>query len=59
MFGSRTSNPGNGVAASHAYALTSYSAATGKFTLYNPWGSTIDLTWDQIRTSFNGYWQSA
>jgi hypothetical protein len=56
VLGSKQTNPGNGVIESHGYALIGYSAATGKFTLYNPWGSTISLTWAQIQQSFNGFW---
>jgi hypothetical protein len=59
VLGSKESNPGNGVVDGHGYALVGYNAATRKFTLYNPWGSTIDLTWAQIQASFNGFWQSA
>jgi hypothetical protein len=35
----------------HAYNVISYSSSTGKFTLYNPWGSDqpSQLTWNQIR----------
>jgi hypothetical protein len=51
-------NPGNGVIAGHGYSLIGYNATTGQFTLYNPWGSTISLTWSQIQQSFNGFWQA-
>jgi hypothetical protein len=56
VLSSNQTSPGNGVIASHGYALIGYNAATGKFTLYNPWGSTISLTWGQIQQSFNGFW---
>ena len=56
VLASKATNPGNGVIESHGYALIGYTAATGKFTLYNPWGSTISLTWAQIQQSFNGFW---
>jgi hypothetical protein len=56
VLGSRQTNPGNGVIAGHGYSLIGYNAATGQFTLYNPWGSTIGLTWTQIQQSFNGFW---
>jgi hypothetical protein len=49
---------GNGVIDSHGYSLVGYNAATGRFTLYNPWGSTITLTLAQIRQSFLGFWQA-
>jgi hypothetical protein len=58
VLGSKTTNPGNGVIANHGYSLVGYSAATGKFALYNPWGSTVSLTWTQIQQSFNGFWQA-
>ncbi len=56
VLASNQTNPGNGVIASHGYALIGYNASTGKFTLYNPWGSTISLTWTQIEQSFYGFW---
>jgi hypothetical protein len=58
VLGSLITAPGNGVVANHGYGLVGYTAATGKFTLFNPQGGTIDLTWDQIRASFYGFWQS-
>jgi hypothetical protein len=56
VLNSRTSAPGNGVAANHTYGVTSYNAATQMFTLYNPQGSNIQLNWTQITQSFLGYW---
>jgi hypothetical protein len=50
-------SPAPGITAFHAYALLGYDAGTQKFTLYNPQGSTVQLTWDQIVQSFDGYWQ--
>jgi hypothetical protein len=46
-------NPGNGMVGPHAYMVTSYNAATDRFQLYNPWGSTHPgpLTYAQLRTS--------
>lgn len=58
VLASKPGNPGNNLVASHGYALIAYNATTGRFTLYNPWGSTIELTWQQIQQSFNGYWQA-
>jgi predicted small integral membrane protein len=58
VLGSRLTNPGNGVIAGHGYSLIGYNGTTGQFTLYNPWGSTINLTWSQIQQSFNGFWQA-
>lgn len=57
VLGSKQSNAGNGVVSSHAYALVGWNGTTRKFALYNPWGSTLELTWAQIIQSFNGYWQ--
>jgi hypothetical protein len=51
--------PGNGVVGSHAYALTGYDPSDRTFTVYNPWGSSLRLTWNQIQTSFYGIWQSS
>jgi hypothetical protein len=50
-------SPGNGVVANHAYAVLGFNAATQTFSLYNPQGSSIQLTWTQIVQSFSGYWQ--
>jgi hypothetical protein len=35
----------------HAYNVLSYNASSGKFTLYNPWGSNqpSQLTWNQLQ----------
>lgn len=50
-------SPGNGLYGSHAYAVIGYDAATGKFTLYNPWGSNQPgpLTWAQLQQSCSSY----
>ena len=41
----------------HAYAVTSYTAATGKFHLHNPWGhSHLDLTWAQLQSTASSGW---
>jgi hypothetical protein len=49
-------SPGTaGVVGSHAYAVVGYSAATGRFTLFNPWGihyGTLSLTWSQLVAGF-------
>jgi hypothetical protein len=50
--------PGNGVVASHAYVLTGYNSTDRTFTVYNPWGSSLRLSWNQIQASFYGIWQS-
>jgi hypothetical protein len=44
-----------GVVGSHAYAVVGYSAVTGRFTLFNPWGihyGTLSLTWSQLVAGF-------
>jgi hypothetical protein len=51
------SSPPAGIVPSHAYAVTAYDATTQKFTLINPQGGSIQLTWTQITQSFSGYWQ--
>jgi hypothetical protein len=58
VLSSRTTGSGNGVIDSHGYTLLGYNATTGRFSLYNPWGSTIDLTWGQIQQSFLGFWKA-
>jgi hypothetical protein len=47
-----------GLYGGHAYAVTSYNASNGTFTLYNPWGSnqpTQPLTWAQLQTVCAGF----
>jgi hypothetical protein len=48
-----------GLHANHAYNVLSYNSGTGKFTLYNPWGSSQpkQLTWSQL--SANASWFAA
>ncbi len=48
-----------GLYANHAYNVLSYNSTTGRFTLYNPWGSNQpkQLTWTQLAT--NAGWFSA
>jgi hypothetical protein len=43
------------VVPNHIYAVTGYNATTQTFTLYNPWGSTIQLTWSQIAANFDDF----
>lgn len=41
----------------HAYAVTSYDAATDRFHLHNPWGhSHLDLTWAQLQGTASTGW---
>ncbi|MDX2241159.1 MAG: C2 family cysteine protease [Leptolyngbyaceae cyanobacterium bins.302] len=45
------SGGGFGVVNSHAYTITSYNSATGRFHLHNPWGDThADVTFAQLRS---------
>jgi hypothetical protein len=46
---------GNNLVANHAYGLVGYDATTQLFTLYNPWGFTQKLTWQQIQDNFSGW----
>lgn len=39
----------------HVYAVMGYSSSTGQFTLYNPWGSSLNLTWSQIEAGFRAW----
>ncbi len=43
------------VAAHHVYALVDYSPTTQKFTLYNPWGLELKLTWTEITQGFRAW----
>ncbi len=36
----------------HAYTMTGYDANTGIFTVYNPWGFDIELTWTEMLDKF-------
>ena len=41
-----------GLFGSHAYIVTGYTSTTGKFSLYNPWGTShpAPLTWAQLQS---------
>jgi hypothetical protein len=43
----------SGLVGSHAYVVTGYNAATDRFTVFNPWGSTHPepLTWAQLQAN--------
>ncbi|MEB3294239.1 MAG: C2 family cysteine protease, partial [Synechococcales bacterium] len=51
------------VVADHEYSLVGYNSTTGRFKLFNPWGTDsgaanpgiLELTWDEIQANF-GYW---
>ncbi|MEX0641595.1 MAG: hypothetical protein WD468_02785, partial [Pirellulales bacterium] len=54
--GSKVSPSIASVVGSHAYAVVGYDAATGQFTLFNPWGihyGTLRLTWSQLVAGFS------
>jgi hypothetical protein len=46
-----------GLVADHAYAIIGYTASTGTFTLYNPWGfdQPGQLTWSQLEATCSGF----
>ena len=46
-----------GLVGSHAYAVIGYNAATGLFTLYNPWGFDQPgaLSWSQLEATCDGF----
>ena len=46
-----------GLYGDHAYNVLSYSSSSGKFTLYNPWGSNQpkQLTWAQLSANAAGF----
>lgn len=52
-----SSAPGNGLVANHAYVVSGYSAASGTFQLYNPWGSNQPgaLTYAQLTASCSAF----
>ncbi|HWB13563.1 MAG TPA: C2 family cysteine protease [Pirellulales bacterium] len=52
-----TSSAQYGLVADHAYAITGYSASSGTFTLYNPWGFNQPgpLTWSQLEAACDGF----
>ncbi len=56
VLASRSSGTANGIVPSHAYGVLGYNGATGRYVLYNPWGSTVELSWAQIAANFVGYW---
>jgi hypothetical protein len=43
------------VVPNHAYVLVGYNSSTHLFTLYNPWGSTVQLSWGQITGNFSAW----
>jgi len=46
-----------GLYGSHAYTVLNYSASTGVFTLYNPWGcdQPNTLSWSQLESTCDGF----
>lgn len=47
------------VVPNHTYAMLGFNASSQTFTLYNPWGSTVQLTWSQITANFDAFTYSA
>lgn len=47
----------SGLYGNHAYNVIAYDSSTGKFTLYNPWGShqPNQVTWSQLRRLCDGF----
>lgn len=45
----------SGLVSSHAYSITGFNSATGRFTLHNPWGNThpAPLTWGELQANFS------
>lgn len=43
------------VVPNHAYVLLGYNGSTHMFTLYNPWGSTVQLSWGQVTGNFSNW----
>jgi hypothetical protein len=58
VLASKSGSLAYGVVADHGYALIGYNAATGGFTLFNPWGSAIELSWAALTQTFNGFWMA-
>jgi hypothetical protein len=48
-------NPASGIVGNHIYVVLGYNSATQKFSLYNVWGSTTQLSWAQVAANFNTY----
>ncbi|OAI47763.1 hypothetical protein AYO44_08975 [Planctomycetaceae bacterium SCGC AG-212-F19] len=44
-----------GIVNDHAYVVLGYNTITHLFTLYNPWGMTLQLSWSQIAGNFSGW----
>jgi Calpain family cysteine protease len=51
------SNPttASNIVSSHIYVMIGYASSTKTFTLYNPWGSQIQLTWAQLEANFGTF----
>lgn len=51
--GTKTGVTAGGLYGSHAYVVTGYTASTGTFTLFNPWGTShpTPLTWAQLQAN--------
>lgn len=51
--GTKTGVTAGGLYGSHAYIVTGYTASTGTFTLFNPWGTShpTPLSWAQLQAN--------
>jgi hypothetical protein len=44
-----------GIVANHIYVMVGYNATTQVFSLYNPWGSQVQLSWSQVAANFGTF----
>lgn len=53
VLNTKNSGVASGIVANHSYTMTGYNSYTQCFQLYNPWGSSIELTRNQIVDNFS------
>ncbi|HEY9624783.1 MAG TPA: C2 family cysteine protease [Crinalium sp.] len=53
VLNTKDSGTASGIVANHSYTMTGYNPYTQCFQLYNPWGSSIELTRNQIVDNFS------
>ena len=51
----RLNQNSSGIWTSNQSVYLTYNASTQTFTLYNPWGSQIQLSWSQIAANFDSF----
>jgi Calpain family cysteine protease/Bacterial pre-peptidase C-terminal domain len=51
---SKSITSGN-IVASHAYTLVGYNSSSQRLSLYNPWGSNIEISWDELQANFSSW----